>query len=159
MDPDSVSMALGRSDLRMKFPVAALAGHSCHCTSPGETVWPMLISALATRTSTVAIWITGAVFTCGGFSERPASMAATPPAATATVSTTRRAAFIRFTLTVAWRPARPRNRHGGQCDRLHRISTAKRQGMVKQRYLNRVNIVLRPLLGGVKARSPPFAGG
>jgi len=63
------------------------------------------------------------------------SMAATPPAATATVSTTRRAAFIRFTLTVTWRPARPRNRHGGQCDRLHRISTAKGQGMVKQRYL------------------------
>jgi hypothetical protein len=44
---------------------------------------------------------------------------------------------------VTWRPARPRNRHGGQCDRLHRISTAKGQGMVKQRYLNRVNIVLR----------------
>src|ERR1019366_4039280 len=94
MDPDSVSMALGRSDLRMKFPVAALAGHSCHCTSPGETVWPMPISDLATRTSTVAIWTAGAVFTSGGFSERPASMAATPPAAIATVSTTRRAAFI-----------------------------------------------------------------
>src|ERR1035441_8935894 len=82
------------------LPVAALAGHSCHCTSPGETVWPMPISDLATRTSTVAIWTAGAVLTSGGFSERPASMAATPPAATATVSTTRRAAFIRFTLTV-----------------------------------------------------------
>ncbi len=93
-------MALGRSVLRMKFPVAAVAGHACHCMSPGDIAWPMGMSDLATRTSTVAIWGAGAALTSGGFSERPASMAATPPAAMATVSTTRRAAFILFTLTV-----------------------------------------------------------
>src|SRR4029077_5702702 len=65
-----------------------------------------------------------------------------PPAAMATPNTTRRAAFIRFTLTVTgqprpntWRPTQPR---AG-------ISTAKGQGMVKERYLNRVNIVFRAI--------------
>ena len=41
------------------------------------------------------------------------------------------------------RPARPRKPHGGRCGRVHGISPAKGQGMVKERYLNRVNIVLR----------------
>ena len=41
IEPDSFSMALGRSLLRMKLPVAALAGQSCHCTSPGDTVLPI----------------------------------------------------------------------------------------------------------------------
>ena len=59
-----------------------------------RNVWPLGISAFATRISTVSDF-GASTLGAGGFSDRPASMAATPPAAMATVSTTIRAAFIR----------------------------------------------------------------
>ena len=36
--PVRFSSAFGRSFLRMKFPLALLAGQACHCMSPGESV-------------------------------------------------------------------------------------------------------------------------
>jgi hypothetical protein len=75
-------------------------------------------------------------------SERPASIAATPPAATATAKTMMRAAFIRphspdrAATLAAQSPGRP---SGGS----ERISAAKGQGMVKERYPNRVNVLLQ----------------
>ena len=36
IEPERSSMACGRLFLRMKFPLDALAGHVCHCTSPGD---------------------------------------------------------------------------------------------------------------------------
>src|SRR6185369_1208024 len=102
----------------------------------------MGMSERATSTSTVSTLTTGSGFTSDGLSERLASRAAIPPAAIATLSTTRRAAFITLELstnTAGW----PRKPHGGADRRLHRISSAKGQGMVKQRCLNRVNIRLR----------------
>src|SRR6185312_3208470 len=94
MDPDTDSMASGRSVLRMKFPPATPAGQGCHCTSCGESVWPMPMSPLATRISVVSSLAFCSGGGAGGFSERPASRAATPPAARATPNTTIRAAFI-----------------------------------------------------------------
>src|SRR6185437_5761136 len=98
----------------MKFAPAEPAGQDCHCTSLGESAWPIAMSDFATRISTVAIGGGAAVLTSGGFSERPASMAATPPAARATVSTTMRAAFILFTLYVTGRSDRSPN-HMAAC--------------------------------------------
>ena len=72
---------------------ADAVGHICHFRSSGATAWPVPMSFWATRTSTVSSWATGAG--AGGFSsDPPASRAARPPAAIATPSTTRRAAFI-----------------------------------------------------------------
>ena len=81
IEPASCWMASGRSLLRMKFGPAAAAGQTCHWMSFGDTTWPMPISALATRTSTVSIWATG----CGAAAAAcppAASRAARPPAAT-----------------------------------------------------------------------------
>ena len=92
MSSDSCSIACGLSVLRMKFAPAALAGHACHCTPDGVIFWPMEMSDLATKMSTVATF--GASLTTTGFSDRPASMAATPPAPIAMVKTTIREAFM-----------------------------------------------------------------
>src|SRR5262245_573268 len=101
------------------------------------------MSDLAISTSTVSN-LGASDFTSEGLSERPASIAATPPAPTATVKTMTRAAFIR--------PHSPdeaaisgRVSPGRECGRLHRISAAKGQGMVKERYPNRVNVLLAAL--------------
>src|ERR1700678_310076 len=52
-------MALERSLRRMKELLAVAAGHVCHDISLGVTVWPRLMSDLATRTSTVCNCATG----------------------------------------------------------------------------------------------------
>ena len=110
------SMASGRPDLRMKLPLRALAGQGCHCRSPGDNVLPMGMSDFATSTSTEATFGMTWCLTSRGFSERPARIAAMPPAPTAMASTTIRAAFIRSLsdLTTAdwpskttWQPVRP----------------------------------------------------
>src|SRR5438309_717860 len=93
----------------------------------------MPISTLATRISTVSIWETGGGATtgAGGGSDLPARSAATPPAARATPRTTRRAVFIRFTSHD--------HAHGAGAGPSQVISPAKRQSMVNEAYLNRVN--------------------
>ena len=55
MEPVSFSMAFGPVVLADEISGRSAVGQSCHCTSPGEIVWPMPMSDLATRTSTVAI--------------------------------------------------------------------------------------------------------
>src|SRR5581483_8272057 len=86
-------IAFGRSLLRMKLPVAAPAGQGCHCTSLAVSGVPMPMSDFATRISTVS-GLAAAGLVSGGFSDRPASKAATPPAPRAMTRTARRAAFI-----------------------------------------------------------------
>src|SRR5437879_1112973 len=85
--------------------------------SPGDNARAIGTSPLAIKTSMVSAWTTSGL-TSGGFSDRPASIAATPPAAMATVRTTTRAAFIR-SLSQYGQPYRPPKAHGGQSDRLH----------------------------------------
>jgi hypothetical protein len=56
-------VASGCSLRRMKMLLAVAAGQVCHCRSSGLTDWPRPISDLATRTSTVGSWATGATAT------------------------------------------------------------------------------------------------
>ena len=66
---------------------------------------------------------------------RPREQAATPPAASATPRTMRRAGFMTLQL--------PKNDANGGIGRWLEISPAKRQGMVNEAYPNRVNYALR----------------
>src|SRR6185437_653631 len=102
------------------------------------------MSDLATRTSTVSGLTAATGLTSGAF-ERPASKAATPPAPRAMSRTTRRAAFIRCNSQAHRAAGRPRHHTNGAAP-LARISAGNGQGMVKQRYPNRVNDELLPEL-------------
>src|SRR5208282_5501335 len=135
MAPTKSLMASGRSVFLMKVALAEAAGQVSQPMSPAPTTWPVLRSVLATSTSTVASGGGGGTALGASGCRRPfASMAAAPPAARATPSTIRRAAFI--TLHVPKWPDRGNGRQLG-------ISPAKRQGMVNEEYPNRVNRALR----------------
>src|SRR5262252_2563301 len=125
----------------MKLAPAELDGHACQERSAADSVWPRAISDLAIRTSTVSN-LGASALTSAGLSDRPANMAATPPAPIATVRTTIRAAFIRSLSRLA-RSVRPCELAEPRMRPLDRISPAKGQGMVKKRYLIRVNMILR----------------
>ena len=95
MAPTKSLIASGRSVFLMKVALAEAAGQVCQPMSPAPTTWPVLRSVLATSTSTVASGGGGGTALGASGCRRPlASMAATPPAARATPSTIRRAAFI-----------------------------------------------------------------
>ena len=59
IEPATCVVASGRSLRRIKLELAVAAGQVCHCRSSGLTVWPRLMSDLATSTSTVSNCATG----------------------------------------------------------------------------------------------------
>jgi hypothetical protein len=93
MAPTNSLMAFGRSVFLMNAEFAAAVGQVCHPTSMLPINCPLARSVFATSTSTVSIGATAALTGSGSWPPR-ASNAATPPAASATPRTTRRAAFI-----------------------------------------------------------------
>src|SRR6478735_7188780 len=102
MEPVISLMASALLARLMKLPLAVAAGQVCHCRSSGLTDWPRPISDLATRTSTVGSWATGATATGVLLLLDPlARYAAMPPAPSAMIRTIIRAVYIRFTTVYA----------------------------------------------------------
>ena len=132
IEPFTSAIASGRSFFLMKVGPAAATGQICHLMSWSVSAWPAPMSELATRTSVVSSWLTGAG-AGGGSSPPPARMAARPPAATATPKhyETRGFHTLHF----------PHDANGGDGTRL-RISSPKGQFVVNEAYANQVNFGL-----------------
>ena len=83
--PLRFSIAFGRSVLRIKLPLAVVAGQACQKTSAG--VQRLTSRNIGFRHQNIdGVEFGNLGFGSGAFSDPPASRAAMPPAATATVS-------------------------------------------------------------------------
>ena len=116
--PLRFSTAFGRSVLRMKLPLAVVAGQACQKTSAGVTTWPREMSDFATRISTVSNFGTSTLGAGGGI--RPASQHGGN--ATCCYSDSQHndaCGFHTLTLTMTWRQLGREKSQRRRCGRLH----------------------------------------